>query len=133
MLKDANRESTEFRKALQLANRCLEKFVYTSTKAEQELEDKSRRSIRNHGAGRKSTALEVRQAAFQWFQPILLLHFKDFSTLLLLTRSQGLRFLEVKHFACNPFEVPHTAGRSEPPKDKMTYPLLNNNYNKEFL
>ena len=63
-LKNAKNDSLEFRKALQLANRCLKK--YEESGAEQELEEKSKIKYREPGAGRKHTALEVRQAAFEW-------------------------------------------------------------------
>ena len=66
-LKKAKSDSTEFKRAPAIANRCFEK--YTSTEAEQELhvEDTSKKKYRQPGAGRKPTAPEVRQAAFQWF------------------------------------------------------------------
>ena len=40
---------------------------YTSTEAEQELEDTSKKKYWEPGAGRKPTAPKVRQATFQWF------------------------------------------------------------------
>ena len=49
-------------KSLQLANRCLEK--YPSIEAEQELEDKSKKTYREPGTGRKPTAFEIQQTAF---------------------------------------------------------------------
>ena len=64
-MKNAKNDSLEFRRALQLANRCLKK--YEESGAEQELEEKSKKKYREPGAGRKHTALEVRQVAFKWF------------------------------------------------------------------
>ena len=64
-LKKVKSDSTEFKRALAIANRCFEK--YTSTEAEQELEDTSKKKYWEPGAGRKPTAPKVRQATFQWF------------------------------------------------------------------
>ena len=64
-LKKAKSDSTEFKRALAIANRCFEK--YTSIEAEQELEDTTKKKYREPGAERKPTAPEVRQVEFQWF------------------------------------------------------------------
>ena len=52
-LKKAKSDSTEFKRALAIANRCFEK--YTSTKAEQELEDTSKKKYREPGTDLSST------------------------------------------------------------------------------
>ncbi len=56
----------DFRKALSLARRCYETYL-KSQEIGVDAEEPSKKKFRASGGGRKSSAQEVRQAAFEWF------------------------------------------------------------------